>query len=104
LLKRAVRNSTDYPETEYDEGNVRKRIKTGNAKERSFSPVPRVHKELKRRSRKIGAFPNDGSGIFSLSIAWFWSSSSDNRRIVMGKNGTNFDAFWFMRFVSRGNV
>jgi hypothetical protein len=40
LLKRAVRNSTDYPETEYDEGNVRKRIKTGNAKERSFSPVP----------------------------------------------------------------
>jgi hypothetical protein len=27
LLKRAVRNSTDYPETEYDEGDVRKQNK-----------------------------------------------------------------------------
>jgi hypothetical protein len=41
----------------YDERNVRKRIKTGNAKERSFSPVPRVHKELKRTSTKDRSLP-----------------------------------------------
>ena len=29
MLKRTVRNSTDYPETEYDEGYVRKQNKPG---------------------------------------------------------------------------
>jgi putative heme iron utilization protein len=36
----------------YDEGDVRKRIKTGNAKERSFSLVPRIHKERKKHEQK----------------------------------------------------
>ena len=53
----------------YDEGDVRKRIKTGNAQESSFSPAQQVHKELKRTSRTIGIFLNDGSGISVLSIA-----------------------------------
>jgi len=41
-----------YPEKEPGEGDVRKRIKTGNAKEKSFSPFPRVHKEQKKHEHK----------------------------------------------------